>query len=171
MAKFKIGDRVKIIKLYETDKKYTKLLIGVEGIIVCAPSVDGKYGVEFYYPLVEDAKFDLFGTAYYMYDTQLEKVPPVDISSFKNAPIQQVLDMAVGIEGIIPKSDMVNHPAHYTMGKYEVIDVIEDWKLSYPLGNAVKYIARSEHKGNKVQDLEKAIFYIKREIKKLEGVK
>ena len=58
----------------------------------------------------------------------------------------------------------VNHPSHYNMGKYEVIDVIEDWKLGFSLGNAIKYIARAEHKENKVQDLEKAIFYIKREI-------
>ncbi|ACE81985.1 hypothetical protein ST39-O_gp03 [Clostridium phage phiCP39-O] len=58
--------------------------------------------------------------------------------------------------------DMVNHPNHYNKGKYEVIDVIEDWGLGFSLGNAIKYIARCEHKGNKKQDLEKAIFYIER---------
>ena len=50
----------------------------------------------------------------------------------------------------------------------EVIDVIEDWGLGFSLGNAIKYIARCEHKGNKKQDLEKAIFYLKRELEKEE---
>jgi hypothetical protein len=61
-------------------------------------------------------------------------------------------------------SDMVNHPSHYTFGKFEVIDVIEDWKLNYNMGNAVKYVARAEHKGNKIEDLQKAIWYLQREI-------
>lgn len=61
-------------------------------------------------------------------------------------------------------SNSVEHPSHYNQGKYEVIGVIEDWNLGFHLGNAVKYIARCEHKGNKVEDLEKAIFYINREI-------
>jgi hypothetical protein len=61
-------------------------------------------------------------------------------------------------------SDMVNHPPHYTFGKFEVIDVIEDWKLNYNMGNAVKYVARAEYKGNKTEDLQKAIWYLQREI-------
>ena len=63
--------------------------------------------------------------------------------------------------------DQVNHPSHYTYGKYETIDVIEGWNLNYNLGNAIKYISRCEHKGNKKQDLEKAIWYIQREIKRI----
>ena len=43
-------------------------------------------------------------------------------------------------------SDNVNHPQHYNVGKIEAIDVIEDWNLSFHLGNAVKYIARAGHK-------------------------
>ena len=62
------------------------------------------------------------------------------------------------------EEDLVNNPKHYNMGKYQVIEVIEDWDLGYHLGNAIKYIGRCEHKGNKVQDLEKAIWYIQREI-------
>lgn len=65
--------------------------------------------------------------------------------------------------GIEPK-ESVNHPNHYNTGKYEVIDVIEDWDLNFNLGNAIKYIARCNHKGNKEEDLKKAIFYINREI-------
>ncbi len=58
------------------------------------------------------------------------------------------------------KPDMINHPPHYNMGKHEVIDVLWNWKLPFCLANATKYIARAEHKGYAIQDLEKAIFYI-----------
>lgn len=58
----------------------------------------------------------------------------------------------------------INHPDHYNVGEFEVIDVIEDWKLNFNLGNAIKYIARAEYKGDKEKDLEKAIWYLKREI-------
>lgn len=64
------------------------------------------------------------------------------------------------------KQETVNHPSHYTHGEYEVIDVIEDWDLNFRLANAIKYIARCDHKGKKVEDLQKAIFYIQREIDK-----
>lgn len=63
--------------------------------------------------------------------------------------------------------EAVNHPAHYNTGKYEVIDVIEDWQLGFNAGNAVKYLARAEHKGNPVEDLEKAAWYVRREIERL----
>jgi hypothetical protein len=64
-------------------------------------------------------------------------------------------------------TDMVNHPDHYKVGGIETIDFIEAKKLNYNMGNAVKYISRAEHKGNKRQDLEKAIWYINRELGKL----
>lgn len=67
--------------------------------------------------------------------------------------------------------DNINHPKHYTYGKYEVIDVIEDWRMNYHLGNAVKYIARCEHKENKINDLKKAIWYLNREIEREEAQK
>ena len=68
----------------------------------------------------------------------------------------------------IQLKEMVNHPKHYNVGKYEVIDVIEDWELGFALGNAIKYIARCEHKGNKLQDLKKSLWYIQHEIDKIE---
>ncbi|WP_207654227.1 DUF3310 domain-containing protein [Clostridium sporogenes] len=43
---------------------------------------------------------------------------------------------------------------------------MEDWNLNFNLGNAIKYIARAEHKGNKKEDLEKAVWYLEREISK-----
>lgn len=62
----------------------------------------------------------------------------------------------------------VDHPSHYNYGTIEVIDVIEDWNLNFNLGNSIKYIARCEHKGHKKEDLEKAIWYLKRELQKEE---
>lgn len=67
----------------------------------------------------------------------------------------------------LSEPDPVNHPSHYTQGKYEVIDVIEDWNLGFNLGNAIKYIGRAGHKDDIVQDLEKAKWYIEREIQRL----
>jgi Trm5-related predicted tRNA methylase len=63
-----------------------------------------------------------------------------------------------------PKADPVNHPAHYKVGGMETIDFIEAKGLSYHLGNAVKYISRADHKGNRKQDLEKAKWYLERAI-------
>lgn len=63
-----------------------------------------------------------------------------------------------------PQSDPVNHPAHYKVGGIETIDFIEAKGLTYHLGNAVKYISRADHKGNRKQDLEKAKWYIDRAI-------
>jgi hypothetical protein len=65
-----------------------------------------------------------------------------------------------------PESDSVNHPAHYKVGGIETIDFIEAKDLGYHLGNAVKYITRADHKGNRLQDLQKAKWYIDRAIEK-----
>ena len=62
--------------------------------------------------------------------------------------------------------DNVNHPSHYNSGNIEVIDAIEDWNLGFCLGNAVKYIARADHKGKPIEDLEKAIWYLEREVER-----
>lgn len=62
------------------------------------------------------------------------------------------------------KADPVNHPEHYKVGGIETIDFIEAKKLGYNLGNVVKYITRSDHKGNRLQDLRKAQWYLEREI-------
>jgi hypothetical protein len=68
------------------------------------------------------------------------------------------------IEMIEPKHDPVNHPAHYKVGGIETIDFIEAKRFNYNMGNAVKYITRADHKGSRKQDLEKAIWYLKREL-------
>ena len=60
--------------------------------------------------------------------------------------------------------DSIFSPKHYTSGKYEVIDVIEDWDLNFRLANTIKYIARHKHKGKPLEDLKKALWYLQREI-------
>ena len=57
-------------------------------------------------------------------------------------------------------------------GKIEVIDFIEDKGLDFNKGNAVKYITRAGKKDSskEIEDLEKAQWYINREIKRLEGL-
>jgi translation initiation factor 2B subunit (eIF-2B alpha/beta/delta family) len=69
----------------------------------------------------------------------------------------------------ITEREMVNHPDHYQGNKTEVIDIIEDYNLGFSLGNAIKYILRADKKGNKKQDLEKAIWYLERELSKFRG--
>lgn len=72
-------------------------------------------------------------------------------------------------------SDNINHPKHYTTGKYEVIDIMED-KLTkdgfegYLVGNVIKYITRYRHK-NGVEDLKKAQWYLNKLVDVLEPPK
>ena len=66
-----------------------------------------------------------------------------------------------------PKPDNVNHPAHYKVGGIETIDFIEAKGLNYHLGNVVKYVTRADHKGDRLENLEKARWYLDREISKL----
>ena len=58
---------------------------------------------------------------------------------------------------------MVDSPSHYG-GSWEVGDFIRSQKLNFHLGNAVKYIARADHKGSRTQDLQKAIHYLQNEL-------
>ena len=64
-------------------------------------------------------------------------------------------------------SDLVNNPAHYKDGGIETIDFIEAKNLNYRLGNVVKYVSRAGKKYDAIQDLEKARWYLDREINRL----
>lgn len=68
-------------------------------------------------------------------------------------------------------SDNVNHPSHYNVGKIEVADFIADQDLNFFKGNAIKYVCRAgfKDKDKEVEDLEKAKWYIEREIRKVRG--
>lgn len=63
------------------------------------------------------------------------------------------------------KTDNVNHPAHYTSGGIECIDGMvaafgREYVMHYCLCNAFKYIWRCEHKGKRVEDIQKAVWYL-----------
>lgn len=62
--------------------------------------------------------------------------------------------------------DLVNSPKHYQGNGIEVIDIIDSFNLNFNLGNSIKYILRADKKGNKKQDLEKALWYINHELQK-----
>jgi len=64
--------------------------------------------------------------------------------------------------------DMVNSPKHYTFGTIEVITVIDDWQLGFYEGQVIKYVGRAKHKGNELQDLKKAQWYLNRLIEQKE---
>ena len=66
-------------------------------------------------------------------------------------------------------SDAVNHPSHYNQGKIECIEYILDKEMNFCRGNAVKYITRAGQKDpdKEIEDLEKAVFYLNREIVRL----
>jgi len=66
------------------------------------------------------------------------------------------------------QTDMVNNPPHYTQhpSGIECIQVTEH--MSFNVGNAVKYLWRCDHKGNALEDLKKARFYVQREIERRE---
>lgn len=67
-------------------------------------------------------------------------------------------------------TNTIEHPSHYTDGGIETIDFIEAKKLNYRLGNVVKYVSRAGKKDpeTRVEDLKKALWYLKREIGELE---
>ena len=66
--------------------------------------------------------------------------------------------------------DNVNHPKHYNDGKIEVIDFIEDKKLGFCLGNAIKYICRAgkKDKNKEVEDIQKSIWYLHRYLENID---
>jgi hypothetical protein len=70
------------------------------------------------------------------------------------------------VENAIKRDMVVEHPAHYRAKNIEAIDVIEEFELGFRLGNVVKYVLRAGKKGSAKEDLEKARWYLEREISK-----
>lgn len=67
-------------------------------------------------------------------------------------------------------ADMVNHPPHYKAhpSGVECIEIVE-W-FPFNIGNAIKYLWRHDEKGNPIEDLRKAKWYIDREITSLSNM-
>jgi hypothetical protein len=66
-------------------------------------------------------------------------------------------------------SDPVNNPSHYKSGGIEVIDVIEAFELGFRLANVIKYVLRAGRKGDALEDLQKAAWYLNRQIDKMKS--
>lgn len=68
-----------------------------------------------------------------------------------------------------PITSAVDHPSHYhAESGVEVIDAVEAWGLGFCLGNVIKYVARAGHKGDAREDLQKALWYLTRELSRYE---
>lgn len=185
MPKFRVGDKVfyKILGLegevFDYDEKYNKYLVGFKRF-------KGHDGFD----ISKDKKLEIEqkgykGQCWWCTGNFLEllkddkEMPGVKNECKKHKLSYQQHPDPVGETGLSCNTwiqdkqlEMVNHPQHYAF-KYEPIDVINDWGLDFNLGNTVKYIARCERKGNKLQDLEKAKFYLEDEIRRLKenGIK
>lgn len=94
-------------------------------------------------------------------------------------PVEEETNFEIGHSGgykkevSLEKVDVVNKPSHYQFGKYEPVKVIQDWDLSFCLGNVVKYIARAGRKDSSklIEDLKKAKRYLELELENLEREK
>jgi len=109
-------------------------------------------------------------------EAELDSVPSDErqiITGFtgKQYEVMDFTPMPFSVQEVLQeaKEDAVNHPAHYKTGGIEVIDFIEAKELNYRLGNVVKYISRADYKGDKLENLKKAQWYLNREIEKLVG--
>ena len=68
----------------------------------------------------------------------------------------------------IEEKEMVDHPSHYNQG-IETIEYIESWSMNFNTGNVIKYVTRAGYKGNQLEDLKKAMWYLQREIDRLKN--
>jgi hypothetical protein len=104
----------------------------------------------------------------------MEKIEPSTLEEISDAKTKEILTTNQ-VEDLIlgktqPPKETVNHPEHYGGDTtYEAIKVVEAWRLDFCLGNAAKYICRAGRKGNELEDLQKAAWYINRRIQQIEG--
>ena len=68
----------------------------------------------------------------------------------------------------IEEKEMVDHPSHYNQG-IETIDYIESWSMNFNTGNVIKYVTRAGYKNDQLEDLKKAMWYLQREIDRVEN--
>lgn len=147
MSKFKVGDRVVVVKVSDQAND----LIGTRG------KIDHIMDSDFYeFPIELDSTGTLF---------KPEELEFEHIYDALSSPALKVDSR--------PGGDVINHPSHYADGwsnGAEVIDITEH--LNFNRGNAVKYLSRAGKKGGpekELEDLQKALWYVTREIQRLGG--
>lgn len=107
-------------------------------------------------------------------NTKIEEENKVNELDLKDSEIPKEVEENIEAEevghGEEIVNDSVNHPSHYTDGKIEVMDFIEDKQLNFARGNVIKYVSRAGKKdpNKELEDLNKAMWYLKREIERLE---
>ncbi len=141
MSKFKVGDKVRITSIDYKNRTHTNNIPFMHNNIGKISAITEVKRKESEY---NGNYYSLEGFWFNVGENELELVESVD-----------------------NLTEMVDHPQHYNQGKYEAIEVIEDWKLNFNLGSVIKYIARCDYKNNKKEDLEKARWYIDRELQSL----
>ena len=144
------------------DEEYWKLNVGDE--VICRISTNNTHA-NFVYKLKG------------FYGTKVRITLPYHEVEY-SIPTQQFIHCFDIFKNNMTKQDRVNHPSHYTWLKdlcgIEVIDITRH--MNFNLGNTIKYILRAGHKSEEglsdkqkhIEDLKKALFYIKDEIKRLE---
>ena len=124
---------------------------------------------------VEDDKVDEFFSTF-----GLETNDTAGFQRVVNESLSRMLDAYENNEISIKSSlnecieSVVEHPSHYRSDSgFEAIDVIEAWNLGFNLGNALKYISRAglKDKNREIEDLEKAQWYLNREIERIRSAK
>ena len=144
------------------DEEYWKLNVGDE--VICRISTNITHA-NFVYKLKG------------FYGTKVRITLPYHEVEY-SIPTQQFIHCFDVFKNNMTKQDRVNHPSHYTWLKdlcgIEVIDITRH--MNFNLGNVIKYTLRAGHKSEEglsdkqkhIEDLKKALFYIKDEIKRLE---
>jgi hypothetical protein len=120
------------------------------------------------YGLKTDTCIYVCGLHYFRYSKQIDAYDCY--TNNNNLPEITYSDFIASLQPTEQQPDMVNHPKHYNVKGYEVIDIIEAFGLNFAMGSALKYLLRAERKGKKVEDLNKAIWCIQREIDKTETI-
>ena len=118
----------------------------------------------------EDKLKGCINCKYYKNNYRCERLSITNIEELYE-PCQYWKECVDEVKEVTKEDDQVNHPKHYTDGRIEVIEYIEDKKLGFCLGNAIKYISRAgkKEKDKEIQDLRKAMWYIERRIYELEN--
>lgn len=104
---------------------------------------------------IDEVEKKIFHTLSSRFRIQASAVPAAGIIGSTNEAPKQL-------------SNPINHPQHYTFGKIEVIDFIDDQFMDFYTASIVKYLCRAPHKGQQISDLKKAQWYLTRLIANLQ---